>query len=62
LPKDFLIVQNYQLKGIEWLFLPAAVLIIMFLVWRRWGKDEKPTIQTEYYPPTISARVFRVCY
>ncbi len=23
----------------------------MFLVWRRWGKDEKPTVQTEYYPP-----------
>ena len=23
----------------------------MFFIWRRWGKDEKPTVQTEYYPP-----------
>jgi hypothetical protein len=50
-PKDFLIQQNYQSKGIEWLLLPVAFFIIMFLVWRRWGKDERPTVQTEYYPP-----------
>jgi uncharacterized membrane protein len=50
-PKDFLTPQNYNLIGIGWLFMPVAVLIIMFLVWRRWGKDEKPTVQTEYYPP-----------
>jgi len=35
----------------SWLFLRAAVFIIMFLIWKRWGKDERPTIQTEYYPP-----------
>jgi uncharacterized membrane protein len=51
LPKDYLTEQNYQLKGIEWLFLPAVILLVMFLVWRKWGKDEKPTVQTEYYPP-----------
>ena len=50
-PKDFLIQQNYFLKGIWWLLLPLGVFIIMFSVWRKWGKDEKPTIQTEYYPP-----------
>lgn len=50
-PKDFLTQQNYNLIGIWWLIIPVVVFIIMFLVWRRWGKDEKPTIQTEYYPP-----------
>jgi hypothetical protein len=33
------------------LLLPLAVFVVIFLVWRRWGKDERPTIQTEYYPP-----------
>jgi uncharacterized membrane protein YgcG len=33
------------------MILPAGVLILMFLAWRKWGKDEKPTVQTEYYPP-----------
>ncbi len=51
LPKDFLIQQNYFLRGIWWLLLPLGVLIIMFFVWNKWGKDEKPTVQTEYYPP-----------
>jgi uncharacterized membrane protein len=51
LPKDFLIQQDYSLLGIWWMLLPAGVLILMFLGWRKWGKDEKPTIQTEYYPP-----------
>ena len=50
-PKDFLTQQNYNLLGIWWLLVPAAAFIIMFLAWRKWGKDEKPTIQTEYYPP-----------
>ena len=51
LPKDFLTEQNYRLMGIGWLFFPCTVLIAMFMVWRRWGKDEKLTIQTEFYPP-----------
>src|SRR6185312_658378 len=51
LPKDFLIQQDYSLLGIWWLLLPFGVLISMFLAWKKWGKDEKPTIQTEYYPP-----------
>ena len=51
LPKDFLIQQNYFLRGIWWLLLPLGVFIIMFSAWKRWGKDEKPTVQTEYYPP-----------
>lgn len=51
LPADYLVQQNYNLLGIWWLVLPVAVLVIMFLVWYKWGRDEKPTIQTEFYPP-----------
>jgi len=51
LPKDFLTEQNYSLLGISWLVLPLAVFVSMFLIWRKWGKDEKPTVQTEFYPP-----------
>ena len=50
-PKDFLVEQNYAIRGIAWLCIPAIFFIGMFLIWKRWGKDEKPTIQTEYYPP-----------
>ncbi|MCC7379820.1 MAG: DUF2207 domain-containing protein [Chitinophagaceae bacterium] len=50
-PKDFLIQQNYMLRGIYWLLLPLVVLVVMFLVWYKWGKDAKLTITTEFYPP-----------
>ena len=51
LPKGFLIQQDYRFIGIVWLLLPLGIFIAMFLIWRRWGKDEKITVQTEYYPP-----------
>lgn len=51
LPKDFLTQQDYSLYGIEWMLLPVLTFFTMLFAWRRWGKDEKPTIQTEYYPP-----------
>ena len=50
-PQDYLVQVNYNLKGIGWLALPVVVFMMVFLTWRRWGKDEKPTVQTEYYPP-----------
>ncbi len=50
-PANFLEKQHYWLRGIEWLLLPVVVFVIMFLVWRRWGKDDAVTVQTEYYPP-----------
>lgn len=50
-PKGFLIQQNYMMRGFNWVWMPLAVLIGMFLIWRRWGKDEKLTIATEFYPP-----------
>ncbi len=50
-PKDFITQQNYMLLGMKWLALPCIVLALMFLIWRRWGRDEKLTITTEFYPP-----------
>jgi len=50
-PNGFLIKQNYTLRGIWWLLLPILVFIGMYLVWKKWGKDEEVTVQTEYYPP-----------
>ena len=51
LPKDFLIKQDYTFRGIYWLLLPVGVLVLMYLMWKRWGKDEEVTIKAEYYPP-----------
>ncbi len=50
-PNGFLIKQNYTLRGIWWLFLPGFIFIGMYLIWKKWGKDEEVTVQTEYYPP-----------
>jgi len=50
-PKDFLVQQDYRMLGINWLLLPLLVFGLMFLIWKRWGKDEKIIVQTEYYPP-----------
>lgn len=50
-PKDFLTQPDYKNKGIGWLILPAFIFIIMYYIWRRWGKDDAATIQTEFYPP-----------
>lgn len=51
LPKDFLTQQNYSLLGFSWMLLPVAVFFGALLIWKRWGKDDKPTVQTEFYPP-----------
>nr|MBA2561827.1 DUF2207 domain-containing protein [Chitinophagaceae bacterium] len=50
-PNNFLIKQNYRLRGIYWVLMPVLVFIGMFLIWKKWGKDEEVTIQTEFYPP-----------
>ena len=50
-PKDYLIKPNYTFRGIAWLLLPVLILTGMYLIWKKWGKDDKVTIQTEYYPP-----------
>ncbi|MBK7885678.1 MAG: DUF2207 domain-containing protein [Chitinophagaceae bacterium] len=57
-PKDFITQPNYNLRGIEWLIAPGVIFIIMFIIWMIWGKDDKVTIQTEFYPPdSISPNV-----
>ena len=50
-PKDYLIKPDYRFIGIYWLLLPLLVLPGMFYVWKKWGKDDDVTIQTEFYPP-----------
>ena len=51
LPKDFLIKPDYRFRGIGWLVVPVLVFIAMLFIWKKWGKDEEITVQTEYYPP-----------
>jgi uncharacterized membrane protein YgcG len=31
--------------------MPLIAFVAMFLIWRKWGKDDKLTIMTEFYPP-----------
>lgn len=50
-PDGYLIEQDYTFRGIYWMLLPVVVLILTFLVWKRWGQDEDVTIKAEYYPP-----------
>lgn len=51
LPEQFLTKQNYMLRGLPWLLLPLIVFLLMYMAWRKWGRDEKLTITTQYYPP-----------
>ncbi len=51
LPHGFLVQPDYRFYGIYWLLLPVLVFTGMFYVWKKWGKDEKVTVQTEFYPP-----------
>jgi uncharacterized membrane protein len=50
-PNNFLIKQDYRFRGIYWLLLPFIVFPLMYFIWKKWGKDEKVTVQTEFYPP-----------
>lgn len=50
-PGDFLTKPNYTFRGIGWLVLPVCIFLMMFFIWKKWGKDDEVTIQTEYYPP-----------
>jgi uncharacterized membrane protein YgcG len=50
-PEGYLIKPDYTFRGIWWLLLPVFVFLAMRFIWKKWGKDERVTIQTEYYPP-----------
>jgi len=50
-PQGFLTRQDYRFRELYWLLLPCLVFAGMFFIWKKWGKDEQVTIQTEFYPP-----------
>jgi len=50
-PKDYLTKPDYRFIGIYWLVLPFLTFAGMFYTWKKWGKDDEVTIQTEFYPP-----------
>jgi len=50
-PKDFLTEPDFSFRGMGWLILPFLVFGGMFYTWKKWGKDDEVTVQTEYYPP-----------
>ena len=50
-PQGFLNQQNYTSQMVWWLVIPLFVFLLMYQVWKKWGKDEKLTVQTEFYPP-----------
>lgn len=50
-PSGYLTEPNFFYYGVQWMIFPCLVLVIMFLIWRKWGKDDDVTIQTEFYPP-----------
>lgn len=51
MPKDYLAKPDYRMMGMGWLLLIPIVFLIMYGVWKKWGKDLPVTVQTEYYPP-----------
>ncbi len=50
-PKGFLTKPDFTYYRFGWLALPILVFFIMFVIWKKWGKDEEVTVQTEFYPP-----------
>lgn len=50
-PKGFVIKPDFTYYRFGWLVLPILVFFTMFGIWKKWGKDEEVTIQTEFYPP-----------
>lgn len=51
MPGGFLTQPDYSTIGKGWMLLPLAVFVLMFFVWRKWGKDIPVTVTTEFYPP-----------
>lgn len=51
-PVDFVEKENYKTKGFYWLFLiPIAVSTWFYSLWKKYGKDEGFSIQTEFKAP-----------
>lgn len=50
-PKGFLKKPDFTFYRFGWLILPIFVFFTFYNVWKKWGKNEKLTIRTEFYPP-----------
>lgn len=50
-PVDFLKKPDFTFYRFGWLILPIFVFFMFYNVWKKWGKNEKLTIRTEFYPP-----------
>jgi uncharacterized membrane protein YgcG len=50
-PDKFLDKPDFFFLHVKWMIMPAILFFLSFFAWRRWGKDEKLTITTEFYPP-----------
>ncbi|MBN9351702.1 MAG: DUF2207 domain-containing protein [Chitinophagaceae bacterium] len=51
MPEGFLQKPDYSKQGMGWLLFPLAILIVMYLVWKKYGEDFPVTVTTQYYPP-----------
>ena len=50
-PKGFLAKPDFTFYRFGWMILPILMFFMMYSVWKKWGKDEEVTVQTEFYPP-----------
>lgn len=50
-PIGFLKKPDFTFYRFGWLVLPFLVFFVLYNVWKKWGKNETPTIRTEFYPP-----------
>lgn len=51
-PRDFVIKENYKARGWWWLgLLPICFFSLFYWLWKKYGKDDRFSIQTEYQAP-----------
>ena len=50
-PQGFLKKPDFTYYRFGWMILPFLVFFILFTVWKKYGRNEKIAIQTEFYPP-----------
>ena len=50
-PQGFLKKPDFTYYRFGWMVLPFLVFFILYNVWKKYGKNEKITIRTEFYPP-----------
>lgn len=50
-PQGFIEKPDFTYYRFGWMVLPFLVFFVLYNVWRKYGKNEKITIRTEFYPP-----------